>query len=65
MFFEPLRGKHRLHKGVGVNKGYEMDVFMWCRPYGASRVIFWVNKHYIELFNKDNKEIDIHKFRYI
>ena len=33
-----------------------MDVFMWCRPYGASRVIFWVNQknlcfRYVYLLN--------------
>ena len=33
MFFEPLGEMHKLNKGVGVNKGYDMDAFAWCRLY--------------------------------
>ena len=51
MGFKPVLVFLSLYKGVGVNEGNEIDVFVWCRSCRASWVIFWVNREVIIFFS--------------
>ena len=50
MGFKPFLVFLSLYKGVGVNEGSEIDVFVWCRSCRANRVIFSVNS----IFDKND-----------